>query len=144
MRRLQSLISILLLVLLAGCATTENFRATMNHFIGQPIDEARFAYGYNYQERALDDGRTAYTWKRIERGVSPGYRDPVLLQTEEIDGERRLVSISAGSYMPPQRYTLRCEFTFIVGRDGVIDTWRAHGDGCRSTGTMPQVLLPGN
>ena len=142
MRRLSITICAVLFALLAGCATTEKFRNTMSQFIGQPIDEARLAFGYRYDERKLDDGRTAYTWAHSERHVSPGYRDPVILQTQEIDGKRRLVSISARSYTPPQRYTLRCDFTFITGSDGVIETWRARGDGCRSAGTVVPVLKP--
>ena len=143
MQRRTVLLMTALLVLLAGCATTENFRLTMNHFIGQPIDEARLAFGYNYREHKLEDGRRAFTWVTAERRTSPGYRDPVLLQTEEIDGTHKIVSISSGRYMPPERYTVRCEFTFITDRNGRIETWRASGDGCRSSGSMPQVLRPG-
>lgn len=143
MRSRTMLLTATLLVLLGGCATTENFRATMNHFIGQPIDEARLAFGYNYREHKLEDGRRAFTWVTAERRSTPGYRDPLLVQTEEIDGKRQIVAISPGSYMPPERYTVSCEFTFITARNGLIETWRAHGNGCRSAGVVPPVMRPG-
>ena len=64
------------MVLLAGCTALESIKtknyspstwvqlskASLDSFTGKEISEAQKAFGYNFTDRNLGDGRTAYTW----------------------------------------------------------------------------------
>ncbi|MEZ5589948.1 MAG: hypothetical protein R3F53_04285 [Gammaproteobacteria bacterium] len=63
------LASILAVLLLSACASLAQFQQFMDHYIGQPIASVQDAFGYNFTERTLDDGRKAYTWQWSRQGL---------------------------------------------------------------------------
>lgn len=121
--------TIAVFLLLAGCATIERFTTTMDSYVGADISVLRDAFGYNYIERPLDDGRRAFTWTWVDRGTYPGYRTPDVISTYETRTGTRVV-VHPGYYFPPERYEFSCEFTFIVDAENRATGWRAQGNGC--------------
>ena len=145
MRTLKSVISftglLLLLPLLAACATTAKFQQMMDGYIGAPISEVQQEFGYNYIERKLPDDKVAYTWVWKEKGVFPGYETPTTIQTYTSNKGQHVIVIP-GTYFPQTPYETTCEFSFITDASGKTLTWRAHGNGCARFAGPGRVLGP--
>jgi len=145
MRTLKSVISftglLLLLPLLAACATTAKFQQMMDGYIGAPISEVQQEFGYNYIERKLPDDKVAYTWVWKEKGVFPGYETPTTIQTYTSNKGQHVIVIP-GTYFPQTPYETTCEFSFITDASGKTLTWRAHGNGCARFAGPGKVLGP--
>ena len=116
---------------LSGCATTAQFRAAMDGYVGAPIAAAQEAFGYNYAERDLEEGAKAYTWSMVRTGVVPGYETPTYIYSDRTGGRGKTVSVYPGTYYPPEVYRELCEFTFVTDPSGTILRWNARGEGCR-------------
>ena len=117
------------LALLQGCASLEHFQQGMDSRLGWDIDQLRAYFGYNYIERDLGDGERAYTWTWAEHGMRPGYISPDVIHTYQ-SARGTQVSVTPGTYFPPDYYAYACEFTYIVDASGRATAWRAHGNGC--------------
>ena len=115
----------------AGCATTAQFRATLDEFLGMPISAAQEAFGYGYTMRDLDEGGSAYTWKTVRAGMTPGYETPTQIHSDRLGDRTKSVTVYPGTYYPPEVYRELCEFTFITDPSGKILRWNAQGEGCR-------------
>lgn len=140
MRRLGVIV---VLVWLAGCATTERFTAHMDSYVGADLAVLRDTFGYNYIERSLGDGLRAFTWTWVDRGTYPAYRTPDVITTYETRKGTRVV-VHPGYYFPPERYEFSCEFTFIVDAAGKATGWRAQGNGCAHYPGAARVLRSGD
>lgn len=117
-------------VLTSACATVGQFRQDMDQFVGLPVARAQEVFGYQFSARELGAGERAYTWTRVESGVSPGFETPTTVHTFRTDDSKH-VTIMPGTYYPPQAYSSICEFTFVADAGGIIQRWHAQGDGCR-------------
>ena len=126
--------SVLVVFLLSACASLAQFQQFMDRYIGQPIASVQDAFGYNFTERTLDDGRKAYTWQWSRQGATPGYRMPTTVYASRWNRYDRYYL----SY-PPTYYEEHCEFTFITDTQGRVNAWRAQGDGCASY--RPEAVL---
>lgn len=126
---------------LPACVTTEGFQHMMDSQVGMHIDDLRNHYGYNYIERELPDGRRAFTWTWVERGVTPAYRSPDIIRTYR-SSQGQEVYIIPGAYFPPEFYETNCEFSFIIDSTGRAISWRAHGNGCAGYSGPGDVLQP--
>jgi hypothetical protein len=129
--RMKSVIWVALALVFGGCASVEGFTRLMDGQIGRPIAEVQNQFGYNHIERKLDSGGRAFTWVWSESGESPSYQSPTTIRSYG-SAESKTVTINPGTYFPPQKYTLACEFTFLVNDGDKVTAWRAHGNGCAS------------
>ena len=125
----------------AGCATMERFQQTMEGYIGWDIDQLREAFGYNYIERDIGEGRRAYTWTWIHHGSTPGYHAPDVIHTYTSKKGDTHVVITPGYYFPPEYYENLCEFSFVTDATRKAVSWRAHGNGCLAY--QPSRIGPG-
>ncbi len=116
-------------LVMVGCASTADFEAMMQGSVGAPISQIQQRFGYNYIERHLEDGRTAYTWTRKQKGRSPGYATPTEVRTITT-GDIKRTTVMPGTFFPPEVYESVCEFTFIADSQKRVSAWRAHGNGC--------------
>lgn len=133
-------LSVVLVVILAGCATTERFEREMDSYLGWDIAQLREHFGYNYIEHDLGDGTHSYTWVWSDRSLSPGYLSPDVVHTyQSPEGATRMI-VSPGTYFPPSYYEFLCEFTFILDSSGHAVRWRAQGDGCAAYSGPESVL----
>jgi hypothetical protein len=115
---------------LAGCGSIEAFRAMMDQYLGQPIEEVQRRFGYNHLVHEVPNGGKAYTWAWVERGITPGYQSPATYQTF-VSGDRSyFTTVFPGMFFPPQPYELVCELSFVADAGGRVVAWRAHGDNC--------------
>ena len=113
----------------AGCASTAHFEQMMPGSIGAPISQIQQRFGYNFIERKLEDGMTAYTWSRSQSGTLPGYASPTEVRTIT-SGDSKRTTVMPGTFFPPESYEMVCEFTFIANQQQRVSAWRAHGNGC--------------
>jgi hypothetical protein len=120
-------------VMISGCATTADFQKMMQNNVGVSLQQIQQQFGYNYIERTLDDGNSAYTWTRSKRGTTPGYASPMEVRTIT-KGDIKHTTVSPGSYFPPENYESVCELTFITNSEKQVIRWRAHGTGCARFG----------
>ncbi len=134
------ILSVLLAMVLGGCATTERFQRDMDSYLGWDIQQLREHFGYNYIERDLGDGSIAYTWIWADRNLSPGYVSPDVIHTYQSNEGTTRVIVSPGTYFPATYYDYQCEFSFIVDDHGRAIRWRAQGNGC-ALYTGPQFVL---
>ncbi len=125
-----SILTILVAMLLAGCASTERFQRKMDSHLGWSIAELREHFGYNYIERDLGDGTRAYTWTWYDRELHQGYQSPDVIHTyKSADGSPHVI-VTPGTNFPPSFTEYHCELSFIVGAQGRVIRWRAQGNGC--------------
>ncbi len=129
-------------LLVTGCASTEAFRQGMDSRIGTPIATIQQQFGYNFIERHVNPDTRAFTWVWAQSGETPGYEAPTTIRTIE-SGTTVTTSVTPGTYFPPRRYTISCEFSFLVGTDDRVKAWRAHGDGCGAMDVEGHYLSSG-
>jgi len=141
MKSAARIAALLLLAVLAACATTAQFQQMMDGYLGAPISEVQQRFGYNYIERHLPDGNRAYTWIWKEKGVFPGYETPTTIQTFSSDKGQHVIVIP-GTYFPQTPYETTCEFSFIADKSGKTVSWRASGNGCAGYVGPGKVLGP--
>ena len=131
MRLARMLLGAAAAAMLAGCATTAQFRSSMDQFLGKPIAAAEEAFGYGYSVTDLEDGSRAYTWRTLKTGVTPGYESPTYIFSDRTGDHSTSATVYPGTYYPPQVYREMCDFSFITDRSGSIVRWNARGEGCK-------------
>lgn len=127
--------------MLVACASTARFEQMMNGYLGAPISDLQHRFGYNYIERQLPEGHTAYTWVWKEQGIFPGYETPTTIQTLSSDRGQQVIVIP-GTYFPSTQYETTCEFSFIADQSGKTVSWRAHGNGCAHYVGPGEIMAP--
>lgn len=114
-----------LVLVLAGCATTENYEKILGSWIGRPIAALIDSWGPPDGE-FVNDSTRYLTWNRSETvfvpGTAPTYRTTMI-------GNTAYTNTVPGT--PSYNVNYSCKTTFMV-RDGYVVNWRWAGNHCKA------------
>lgn len=113
----------LLLILLAGCATTAKYEKVLNTWVGS--SEKDLVRKWGPPQGVYESDGTRYLTYNSSRnlfmpGVAPTY-------TTQYVGNTAFTSASGG--MPAQNIAMSCQTTFEL-TNGLITSWRWQGNDC--------------
>ena len=118
-----SIVSMLLSLWLAGCATEEKYRAMLDSWVGAP--EARLVAAWGVPAGVYEAGGAKFlSYSRLETTVLPG-RAP--RYTTTVVGNTAYSTPIGG--LPPTAIAVACETTFEI-RDEIVRNYSYRGNGC--------------
>ncbi|WP_018997418.1 hypothetical protein [Hirschia maritima] len=129
-------LSLLAVIGLGACETTEGYRKQLTQYQGQTTQELIQEWGKPDTVNRLEDGREIWIYKASKDLPRGGYFDHRYYRTsakfENQDGKvetRRFIE-SRKVWVP--RYTLKsvCNTQFIVHHDNVVEEFSFRGNGC--------------
>ena len=122
---------------LAGCATTAKYEAKLNTWIGVSEDSLIAAWGVPDRVYQMSDGKKAIGYVRRDTVQAGGYTYTVpqtTYQTGKIGDQT--YSGTSTTYVtetaPVQNYRLYCKTSFIIDKNGKIESWHHEGNNCVS------------
>lgn len=129
-------------LLLSGCASTANYEASLQQWVGQPLDDLVLAWGPPQSSYTLRDGRQVVEYLRQRIINTPGFtwHHPHTIyqegQTYNADGSpsgeyRGSSTIFLAEETPGDSRYLECRTRFIVSLQGDIQQWKWEGNDCR-------------
>jgi len=129
-------------LLLSGCASTANYEASLQQWVGQPLDDLVLAWGPPQSSYTLRDGRQVVEYLRQRIINTPGFtwHHPHTIyqegQTYNADGSpsgeyRGSSTIFLAEETPGDSHYLECRTRFIVSQQGDIQQWKWEGNDCR-------------
>lgn len=118
---------------LCGCASSKNYQAAMQTWVGAPKTAMLNEWGEPTQVTALHDGDTRYTYRSIEKERFSTTYNPVV-PTGRLSPQS---TSSMLSHTPPtmQQHdqTFWCQTNFIVNKSGMIVNTNYEGNNCVAT-----------
>jgi glutathione peroxidase-family protein len=114
-------------LLVSGCATTQNYDKMLNSFVGRSVHEVLLKWGEPQKNYSLPDGTNAIeyiTSRHVDEYVNKPY----------------IPEYSGTSYLPPDVYIatpdiyrkiLWCRTKFIVDQRGMVISWSHEGNDCK-------------
>ena len=109
-------------LLLSGCASTANYEAALQQWVGRPLDDLVLAWGPPQSSYTLRDGRQVVEYQRQQLVRRPGLG-------------RSMLNTSRVFYLLDEMeddYTLlQCRTRFTVDAQGIIQNWTWDGNACR-------------
>src|SRR3546814_10352470 len=123
MRRIRVLLISTAFILLAGCATTENYERILQHWVGAHADRLVTAWGPPDSQYTLSDGSRVLQYSR-RRLVDYGgnyFPEPVF-----VDGR----TLWLPSWDPTYIVARVCITRFTVDPQGIVREWRWEGNDC--------------
>lgn len=120
-------------VLLGGCATTEQrraeFGATMDAWVGKPLDDMVQAHGPPTSSFTLSNGKRVVEYLRKDTVITGG--EPLTAMTPVfVPNGGGWVYVPQPVYFPPHSATFVCRILLTVSKDNVIESWRSEGNDC--------------
>ncbi|MBK2124316.1 hypothetical protein [Fangia hongkongensis] len=100
------------LMFIAGCATSEKYRAILNQWHGHSIDEFTQMWGYPDKTLKLENDQTAYVYSDKEIVSTPLTQMPSNITTVK-NGDKTTVISTPGTIVGGQTYSLSCT-TWVV------------------------------
>lgn len=104
--------AVIVVLLLAGCATTAGYEQVLKSWNGQDINKLVQAWGPPSNEYRMPNGDTMYTWLNVGGTV---------VTASQYAG---IATSTAVTYW--------CKTTFTVNPYGSIQSWRWEGNRCRA------------
>ena len=117
---------VLVLLVLAGCATFGGMEDNLNGLVGRPEREAFKALGYPNSKQNFGN-ETVYVWGRSSSGT---YYVPQTTSTTGYVGSTPVYGTT--TYNQPVAYNYNCTIRVIVDQQNYIKTWEYDGNlgGC--------------
>ena len=120
-----------------GCATTAKYEAKLNSWVGVDEDTLIAGWGVPDEEYHTNDGKkaVAYINKNIVQVGGYSYPVPVTTYHSGTIGDKAYSGTSTEyvtEIAPSQRYKLYCKTSFVINKDGKIESWHHEGNNCVS------------
>lgn len=109
---LKTLLFIVLSLVMTACATTAKYRAILDQWHGQTIDNFMQMWGYPNKTLKLDNNQTAYVYSDRQIVSTPITQMPTNITTVQ-NGNNTTVISTPGTIVGGQTYSLSCT-TWIV------------------------------
>ena len=126
-------------LILAGCATTENYEKILNTWVGSHVDSLVLSWGPPQGSFKLSNGKTVleYTDARTVQMGGYTYTTPqTTYQSGTVygGGSYGTYSGSSTTYVTQQTPTYNvnywCKTRFIADSNGIIERWSWEGNNC--------------
>lgn len=139
-------ISIFVLLLVTGCATTAGYEMVLNSWVGQSADRLISSWGVPANSTQLSDGGRVLEYSN-QRNVQLGGYTTTVPQTTYQTGTANVYgsngSSAYGNYngtsttyvqqtSPVQNITMRCVTRFTVNAQEIITNWAWQGNDCKA------------
>lgn len=118
-----------LLLLVAGCATAGKYRAILDSWAGQPVQNLVNSWGYPTSQMTAPDGNTVYVYQRSGSIVMP--TTSTTNATVNSYGSAAYGTATTTTY-GGGIVQLNCATYFEIGSDKTIVNWRTQGNNCVS------------
>ncbi len=130
-------IFLLFCLILSGCATTAKYEAKLNTWIGVNEDSLIASWGVPDKEYHLSDGKKAIEFvnKNIVQTGGYTYTMPQTTYQSGTIGNQSYSGTST-TYVtevePIRKYKLSCNTSFIINKNGKVESWQHKGNNCVS------------
>lgn len=115
------------LALLAACATTANYEAEVQRWVGSPVDELVLEWGPPDNQFTLADGRSVIEYRYEATSGGGSYTDT---ETQIDLSTGQLVQTPVSKTRPVRRHW--CRTRFVVSADRVVTSYSFQGNACRA------------
>ena len=124
------LTSVLILLILSGCATTAKYRAMLDQWRGHSINDFTKMWGYPNKTIKLDNNQTAYLYSDKQIVSTPVTQMPTNITTVQ-NGDRTTVASTPGAIIGGQTYSLSCT-TWVIfdNKSKIITDTTFRGNNC--------------
>ena len=134
---MKEMLVLLLCLGLFGCASTVKYEAKLNTWIGVSEDSLVASWGVPNKTYNLGDGKKALEFVRKETVQTGGYSyaTPQRNYYSGTIGNRSFNGTSVTqveTIQPVQRYKLSCKTSFIIDKNGKVESWHHEGNNCVS------------
>jgi hypothetical protein len=117
---------------LTGCATTENYSAILQSWIGAHVDDLVLSWGPPQASFDLSTGGKVLQYEESRNVYVPGvsYSTPVTTYQPGLYGALIPSTTYVQQQTPGENHTYSCKTTFTADKNGVIYDWRWEGNDC--------------
>jgi|TARA_E500000178_G_C16830014_1_gene665593 hypothetical protein len=137
---------VVLLFVLAGCKTTENYQKILRSWVGQPVDNLLMQWGPPDNTYSLSNGGKILEYN-YEKHFQLGGETVTVPQTTYHSGRVRMYGNGSSQYgnysgssttyvekkTPVQNYTWKCITRFTVSENSIITGWEHEGNYCKAS-----------
>ncbi|WP_116964116.1 hypothetical protein [Fastidiosibacter lacustris] len=109
---IKSILVASMILLIIGCATTAKYRAILDQWHEQSIDDFVHMWGYPNNTLKLEDNKTAYVYSDKQIVSTPLNQMPTNITTVQ-NGNNTTIISTPGAIIGGQTYSLSCT-TWIV------------------------------
>lgn len=134
---MDKIIKIFLVLGLSGCATMANYDAKLATYMGATEEQIVANWGIPNKTYTLDNGKKALEFLNrsvIEVGGFTSVTPYTTYQTGTINGQE--YRGTSTSYViekdPPRKQRLSCKTTFLLDKDGNVESFNRSGNNCVS------------
>ena len=122
-------------LVLGGCATTAKYEAKLNSWVGASEDALIASWGVPDKSYATASGKKAVEFVRKETVRSGGYTytTPQTTYSSGTIGDKSYSGTSTEYVVttePVQKYKYWCKTSFMLGKDGKVESWHHEGNDC--------------
>lgn len=140
---MSKLVTVIVVAMLAGCATQAKFQAKMDNFLGQSEAVVIGNYGPPQNSYVLNDGSKVIQYTRGGTIVMPGATtyQPVTTNTYGNMTLNQGMRATTGAYNQTSTtyvqqqgaaipINLSCTVNFTIDKEGVVRQWNSEGNHC--------------
>jgi hypothetical protein len=142
---MKKLITLVVSCILGGCATTANYEAILQSWIGQPVDNLVSTWGPPQSSFTLSNGGQVLEYSDQRNMQMPGY-SYTTPQTTYQSGNVSAYGSGGSAYgtysgisttyvqhqTPGYNIALSCKTRITVDSNGVITNWAWQGNNCKA------------
>ncbi len=133
----QRMVCFILVLVFCGCATTAKYDAKLSTYVGATEEDIVANWGIPNKTYELDNGKKALEFLNrtvVEVGGFTSVTPYTTYQSGTINGQE--YRGSSTSYViekdPPRKQRLSCKTTFLLGKDGKVESFNRSGNNCVS------------
>lgn len=122
---------------LYGCATTAKYEAKLNNFIGVGEDSLIASWGVPDKQYSMKDGKKAVMYLNkttVQTGGDTHTEERTVYHSGTIGNEP--YSGTSTQYVtettPVEKYKLVCKTSFVINKEGIVESWHHEGNNCVS------------
>lgn len=128
---------LIIAIVLSGCATTAKYDAKLSTYLGTTEEDIVANWGIPNKTYELDNGKKALEFLNrtvVEVGGFTSVTPYTTYQSGTINGQE--YRGTSTSYViekdPPRRQRLSCKTTFLLDKDGKVESFNRSGNNCVS------------
>jgi hypothetical protein len=130
MKKLKFIFLAFLILLITGCATTQNYACVVKSWMGASTKSLFPVWGYPNRKMTLENGHVLYIYQDEEKGEIPPTMFPGYTTVTQQRGGRTVVSTTPPVFSGGTRYDLTCFTWFEVTKSGRIVGTSFRGNDC--------------
>ena len=121
MNKITGLLISAAVLVLTGCATSQNYAKAVNSWRGVSVNKLTSVWGYPNRIDNLSSGRKLYIYNSIRRGNYPTQVSPGYTSVNTTGGQTYVTSVPT-TYSGGGSYDYRCKTWFEIGGGKVVNT----------------------